>query len=875
MAWVLSVDFGTSSTAAAMGRDGGAQLVGVDGGLPRMLSNVFWHDSRGQLLLGDVADNASATMPWCYEPCPKRKLGQEFLLLGDERVRVSDAVGAILQSVAQDATRMQGGERHKAVRLTHPVRWGTERRNALIEAAAVAGLDEPELVLEPVAAAMHYASERLQPGEHVAVYDLGGGTFDTAVLQRTDTGFQVVGVPGGRNGFGGEEFDDGVYRFLGAQLPEEDWLRLRSKPETDDDTAWPKANRHFQRNVRRAKELLTKTSQVDVLVPSPVNRELVLRTDDLNALIRTDVEDSVAELERTIRSAGLEPEQLAAIYLAGGSSQIPLVTSTITERLGIAPTYLNDPKAVICLGAALGFRQAAKNGAHASRTDGGAAAAAIGSSTAAAAIESSTAAAAIESSTAAAAIESSRAPSAVATAVDLADTPPIAPIVEPRPKPVPEAEPEPAPTVVPLAEPEAMALAEPGPTAKVEAAPGRRTGLAIAGIVGALAVVIVGAFAVLSGGNSSNKAPISGPTHTEASGPVLIAYPSSWISGSAVAGSSAVGGGSASAAAPVQLVSGKLSLAAGQLKDSAPVPGAVPPALVARYGHPTSESDARVAGANGRQYTWAPAGQRLVAYVVPTAVGDAAIICQAPFAAADLGACTGLAQNAKLSGTQVLPPGPDIAAGTALNQQLAPVIAARSSLRGLRDSNLSARAGRAKRVASAETTAAEAIGAASVPVRYRSLITDLQAALRKEAAEFSALARAASSGQQDAYSSHVGGVSDSSKTLEGATQAFTPTGMRVQVLGTLSLAGPPAPPAAAGSSTPSGSSTPTSPSTSSPPTSSPSSSAPSSPAPSTPAPSTPAPSNPAPSNPAPSNPAPSNPGPSTGGCSGTCTTPFQ
>ena len=568
MAWVLSVDFGTSSTAAAMGRDGGAQLVGVDGGLPRMLSNVFWHDSRGQLLLGDVADNASATMPWCYEPCPKRKLGQEFLLLGDERVRVSDAVGAILQSVAQDATRMQGGERHKAVRLTHPVRWGTERRNALIEAAAVAGLDEPELVLEPVAAAMHYASERLQPGEHVAVYDLGGGTFDTAVLQRTDTGFQVVGVPGGRNGFGGEEFDDGVYRFLGAQLPEEDWLRLRSKPETDDDTAWPKANRHFQRNVRRAKELLTKTSQVDVLVPSPVNRELVLRTDDLNALIRTDVEDSVAELERTIRSAGLEPEQLAAIYLAGGSSQIPLVTSTITERLGIAPTYLNDPKAVICLGAALGFRQAAKNGAHASRTDGGAAAAAIGSSTAAAAIESSTAAAAIESSTAAAAIESSRAPSAVATAVDLADTPPIAPIVEPRPKPVPEAEPEPAPTVVPLAEPEAMALAEPGPTAKVEAAPGRRTGLAIAGIVGALAVVIVGAFAVLSGGNSSNKAPISGPTHTEASGPVLIAYPSSWISGSAVAGSSAVGGGSASAAAPVQLVSGKLSLAAGQLKDS-------------------------------------------------------------------------------------------------------------------------------------------------------------------------------------------------------------------------------------------------------------------------------------------------------------------
>ena len=304
MSWVLSVDFGTSATSAAMGRDGGAQLVAVDGGLPRMLSNVFWHQSSGHLLLGDVADNASATMPWCYEPCPKRKLGQEYLLLGDERVRVSDAVGAILRSVAQDATRMQGGEREVQVRLTHPVRWGAERRNALIEAAAVAGLDEPELVLEPVAAAMHYASERLRPGEHVAVYDLGGGTFDTAVLQRTETGFTVVGVPGGRNGFGGEEFDDRLYRFLGDQLPEDEWLRLRSRSEAEGDTAWPKANRQFQRNVRRAKELLTKTSQVDVLVPSPVNRELVLTAEDLNSLIGVDIDDSVDELERTIHTAG-------------------------------------------------------------------------------------------------------------------------------------------------------------------------------------------------------------------------------------------------------------------------------------------------------------------------------------------------------------------------------------------------------------------------------------------------------------------------------------------------------------------------------------------------------------------------------------------
>jgi Hsp70 protein len=351
--WVLAVDFGTSSTAAAIGRDGGAELVGVDGGLPRMLSNVFWQESTGRLLLGDVADHASAQAPWCFERSPKVKLGQQFMLLGDRRVRVSEAVGAVLGRVAQDAIRVRGGDRPATVRLTHPVRWGHEKRDALVEAAAIAGLDSPELVLEPVAAAMHYASERLAPGQHVAVYDLGGGTLDTAVLQRTARGFEVVGEPGGRDGFGGEEFDHRLYRFLGAQLPDEEWLRLRTEPEEDGDSAWPKARRQFQRNVRRAKELLTHNPQVDVDVPPPVNRGLTLRVEELESLIRLDLEDSVRELERTIESAGLAPWELTAVYLAGGSSQIPLVSRLIGQRLGVVPEHLNDAKAVICLGAAL------------------------------------------------------------------------------------------------------------------------------------------------------------------------------------------------------------------------------------------------------------------------------------------------------------------------------------------------------------------------------------------------------------------------------------------------------------------------------------------------------------------------------------------
>lgn len=353
MGWVLAIDFGTSSTAAAAARDGGAQLVALDGGLPRMLSNVFLQESTGRLLLGDVADNAAVVAPWCLERAPKVRMGQEFMWLGEQRVRVADVVGHVLRRVADDATRLQGGDAPGSVRLTHPVRWGEERRARLLKSAEVAGLPEPELVLEPVAAAMHYARLQLEAGEFVAVYDLGGGTFDTALLQRRNGDFRVVGTPGGREDIGGEAFDDRLYEYLGQQLPEEQWLALRSQSGEGGDNTWPRANRQFQRNIRRAKELLTHNPQVDVLVPSPVNRDLPLTARELGNLIRRDIEQTVAELERTIRSASLTSSELSGIYLAGGSSQIPLVAEMIEQRLGVSPRYLNDPKAVICLGAAL------------------------------------------------------------------------------------------------------------------------------------------------------------------------------------------------------------------------------------------------------------------------------------------------------------------------------------------------------------------------------------------------------------------------------------------------------------------------------------------------------------------------------------------
>lgn len=349
--WAFAVDFGTTSTAAAMAVAGRVELVEVDGAR-RMPSAVYWREglggSTGRLVLGEQAEDLALRAPWYLERTPKRRIGDEFLLLGDQEIRVVDAVAAIFRRMVDEAIARRGGEPPGEVRLTHPVRWGRASLGAFRDAARIAGFDNPTFVPEPVAAAVHFASHRLSTGEHVAVYDLGGGTFDTAVLRRTDGSFAVVGAPGGDEYLGGEDFDERLYLFLGEQLPPEVWQSLREGP----DRTWTHANAQFLVEARRAKEILSTSPDHDLYLPTPVDQELNVTVAQFQDLIRADLERSVAELGRTITSAGLKPADLAAIYMVGGSSRIPLISKLIADRLGLAPETLDDPKSAIALGAA-------------------------------------------------------------------------------------------------------------------------------------------------------------------------------------------------------------------------------------------------------------------------------------------------------------------------------------------------------------------------------------------------------------------------------------------------------------------------------------------------------------------------------------------
>lgn len=343
---VLSVDLGTSNTVAVLAAHGRPpRVVEVDGSAT--MPSAVYCEEDGTLVVGRDAERRARLDPARFEPNPKRRVDDGVLLLGDNVVPVTDALAAVLRRVLEETTRQLGGEPLDEVRLTHPAQWGATRRNVLLSAARLAGVTgEIVLVPEPVAAASHYAS--LSVGQALAVYDLGAGTFDVAIVGATQNGFTVL-AEDGLPDLGGLDVDQALLEHVGRQVSHRDpaaWQRLL-RPES---TADRRARRTLQEDVRAAKESLSRHAHTEVPMPEPFEDVLVNRSD-LEALVRPSMMRSVELLETTIRATGMAPNQLAGIYLVGGSSRIPLVATMIAEKVRIVPTSLDQPETAVALGA--------------------------------------------------------------------------------------------------------------------------------------------------------------------------------------------------------------------------------------------------------------------------------------------------------------------------------------------------------------------------------------------------------------------------------------------------------------------------------------------------------------------------------------------
>src|SRR5690349_19458240 len=185
MQYGLGIDLGTTQTAAAVRVDGRIEIVRLGGRRAEIPSLVFVRPD-GDLLIGDAAERRGEAEP--------ARLAREF------KRRIGDPVPILVGGVPAVLT------------VTHPANWGPYKREQLDQALRLADTGPVLLRTEPEAAALQHATaRRIGPGETVAVYDLGGGTFDAAVLRREGEGFLLLGEPEGVEQLGGADFDEAVF----------------------------------------------------------------------------------------------------------------------------------------------------------------------------------------------------------------------------------------------------------------------------------------------------------------------------------------------------------------------------------------------------------------------------------------------------------------------------------------------------------------------------------------------------------------------------------------------------------------------------------------------------------------------------------------
>jgi actin-like ATPase involved in cell morphogenesis len=343
----LGVDLGTTFVAAAITAAGPAKMVTL-GDRSVAIPAVVYLREDGVLLTGEAAGARAVSSPDRVGCDIKRRLGNPTpVILGGRAFDVTALLGALLRDVIEKVVKTEG-EPPERVLLTHPANWGPFRRTLFEEVPQYAGLANPPLVTEPEAAAAHYAASReLADGQTVAVYDLGGGTFDATVLRKQPGGVQILGIPEGIERLGGVDFDEAILSYVDraadGALSELDL----SNPQTGVALA------RLRQDCVLAKEALSVDTETVVPVFLP-NRhfDVHITRADFEDLIRAPIESTIGALSRTLASAQVAPGELSAVLLVGGSSQIPLVARMVSAELGRPTVVDTHPKHAVALGAA-------------------------------------------------------------------------------------------------------------------------------------------------------------------------------------------------------------------------------------------------------------------------------------------------------------------------------------------------------------------------------------------------------------------------------------------------------------------------------------------------------------------------------------------
>lgn len=348
---ILAVDFGTSTSSAALVANGETIPIREASSGSWSWPSAVYRDGDA-LLVGTLAERRKQVRPAMYRAEFKRDFGQDVpVILGDQGFPVEALVTELISALREEAERVHGAPIDRAM-LTIPASYGPAdpRRDLMIGAAEAAGFTVVELIPEPVAAALAPpAGEPFSDGDLVLVYDFGGGTFDAALVRMGDFQFEPD-VLGHRSveDCGGRDVDAEIIRWLRDHRPDE----LAALLDNPDPQSLPAQRVRLELAAIATQlkhQLSEETSAIGIFDRT---HEFSLDRDDLSKLAEPIIARTVGCCAQLVRDRGLQPENLTAILLVGGSSRMPAVAASLVAQLKRPVRSAREPELAVLLGAA-------------------------------------------------------------------------------------------------------------------------------------------------------------------------------------------------------------------------------------------------------------------------------------------------------------------------------------------------------------------------------------------------------------------------------------------------------------------------------------------------------------------------------------------
>ena len=372
MGKIIGIDLGTTNCCVAFVDNGQPQVIPNAEG-SRTTPSVVSFAKDGERRVGNVAKRQGVTHPETTVFAIKRLMGlafesknaQKHARLAPYRVVKSDRGDAwvqigeklysppeisamVLEKMREVAESYLGEDITEAI-ITVPAYFNDAQRSATIAAGKIAGLEVRRIINEPTAAALAYGFEEKE-GKRVAVYDLGGGTFDISILEIASGVFSVKSTSGDTH-LGGEDIDNALVEELARRFKESTGIDLR-----DDRVALQR----LKEQAEKAKHELSSSLETEINLPfiasdetGPKHLEVTLKRSELEILVSEIIDQTLGPCEQALTDAGIKREELDEILLVGGQTRMPMVQSKVADFFGKEPHKGVNPDEVVAMGAAL------------------------------------------------------------------------------------------------------------------------------------------------------------------------------------------------------------------------------------------------------------------------------------------------------------------------------------------------------------------------------------------------------------------------------------------------------------------------------------------------------------------------------------------